>query len=47
MHLAPAGDRAVLIDLGDVTAAQLHAMIEEAALVVPSFGYRSAMLPVK
>ena len=24
MHLAPAGDRALLIDLGDVTAAQLH-----------------------
>jgi len=25
MHLAPAGDRAILIDLGDVTADQLHA----------------------
>jgi hypothetical protein len=32
--------------LQQFTAAQLHAMIEEAALVVPSFGYRSAMLPV-
>jgi allophanate hydrolase subunit 1 len=30
MHLAPAGDHAVLLELGDVTAAQLHAAAEYA-----------------
>jgi hypothetical protein len=38
--------RVVTMPLQQFTAAQLHAMIEEAALVVPSFGYRSSMLPV-
>jgi hypothetical protein len=38
--------RVVTVPLQQFTAAQLHAMIAEAALVVPSFGYRSTMLPI-
>ena len=38
--------RVVTVSLQQFTAAQLHAMLAEAALVVPSFGYRSAMLPI-
>ena len=38
--------RVVTVPLQQFTAVQLHAMIAEAALVVPSFGYRSTMLPV-
>jgi hypothetical protein len=38
--------RVVTMDMQGLTAGDLNAMIAEAALVVPSFGYRSAMLPV-
>jgi hypothetical protein len=38
--------RVVTMDMQGLTAGELNAMIAEAALVVPSFGYRSAMLPV-
>ena len=38
--------RVVTMDMQRLSADELGAMIAEAALVVPSFGYRSAMLPV-
>ena len=38
--------RVVTMDMQRLSAADLSAMIAEAALVVPSFGYRSVMLPV-
>ena len=38
--------RVVTMDMQGLTAGELAAMIAEAALVVPSFGYHSAMLPV-
>lgn len=38
--------RVVTMDMQRLSAGELGEMIAEAALVVPSFGYRSAMLPV-
>jgi hypothetical protein len=38
--------RVVAVDMHGLSADELAAMISEAALVVPSFGYHSAMLPV-
>jgi hypothetical protein len=38
--------RVVTMDMQRLSAGELGAMIAEAALVVPSFGYRSMMLPV-
>ena len=38
--------RVVSIDMRRLSTDELGTMIAEAALVVPSFGYRSAMLPV-
>ena len=38
--------RVVSMDMQRLSTGELGAMIAEAALVVPSFGYRSAMLPV-
>ncbi|SEP44284.1 phosphoglycerate kinase [Rhodospirillales bacterium URHD0017] len=38
--------RVVTMDMQHLSTGELGAMIAEAALVVPSFGYRSAMLPV-
>ncbi|MBL6613242.1 MAG: hypothetical protein ISP49_03885 [Reyranella sp.] len=38
--------RVVTLDMQCLTAGELSTMIEEAALVVPCFGYRAAMLPV-
>jgi hypothetical protein len=38
--------RVVTMDMQALTAGELSAMVTEAALVVPSFGYRSEMLPV-
>jgi hypothetical protein len=38
--------RVVALDMQRLTAGELSTMIEEAALVVPCFGYRAAMLPV-
>lgn len=38
--------RVVTMDMRRLSVGGLRAMIAEAALVVPSFGYRSAMLPV-
>jgi hypothetical protein len=38
--------RVASMDMQRLSAEELGAMIAEAALVVPSFGYRSAMLPV-
>jgi hypothetical protein len=38
--------RVVVMPMPQLSAAELHALIEEAALVVPCFGYRSATLPV-
>jgi len=38
--------RVVTLDMQRLTAGELNAMIEEAALVVPCFGYRAATLPV-
>ena len=38
--------RVVTMDMQRLSAGELGAMIAEAALVVPSFGYRSTMLPV-
>ena len=38
--------RVVSMDMQRLSADELGAMIAEAALVVPAFGYRSAMLPV-
>lgn len=42
----PAESRVVAMDMQSLGDEALRAMIGEAALVVPSFGYRSAMLPV-
>lgn len=42
----PAEARVVTMDMQRLGDEELRAMIAEAALVVPSFGYRSAMLPV-
>jgi hypothetical protein len=42
----PAEARVVSMDMQRLSDEALRAMIAEAALVVPSFGYRSAMLPV-
>jgi len=38
--------RVVAMPIQQFSAAELHSRIERAALVVPCFGYRSAMLPV-
>jgi hypothetical protein len=38
--------RVVTMDMQRLSAGELGAMIAEAALVVPSFGYRSTMLPI-
>lgn len=38
--------RVVTMDMQGLRAGELRTMIAEAALVVPSFGYRSAMLPL-
>lgn len=42
----PAESRVIAMDMQSLGDEALRAMIAEAALVVPSFGYRSAMLPV-
>ncbi|GEP56372.1 hypothetical protein [Reyranella soli] len=42
----PAEPRVVTLNMQRLSDGELRAMIAEAALVVPSFGYRSAMLPV-
>lgn len=43
---ADAERRVSVLDLGQVSSAGIHSLLDEAALVVPCLGYRSATLPI-